>query len=158
MFFLKKLWKLNNRNKDGPWIGSLLCFCHMWYLLTHKRYYFCHIRYSFYYIRYFLYHIRYLNTDELSLSECACTSEMQVKFAEVQACLENIGFSTKVSSFYFWDKESFIYWNVCIIIIKLWSTLLTTLSIYFFTILGNPKFLFCVSGNHMFGRYWFLCW
>eukprot|EP00111_Clytia_hemisphaerica_P023422 TCONS_00069001-protein len=44
---------------------------------------------------------RYLNTDEWLLSEIACTSEMQVKFTEVQACLENIGFTKKeIQSFY----------------------------------------------------------
>ena len=39
---------------------------------------------------------RYLNTDELTLAECACTSEMQVRFTQVQQSFEVIGFSAEV--------------------------------------------------------------
>lgn len=39
---------------------------------------------------------RYLNTDELTLAECACTSEMQVRFTQVQQSFEVIGFSAGV--------------------------------------------------------------
>lgn len=38
---------------------------------------------------------RYLNTDELSLAVCACTSEMQVKFTRIQKCFEDLGFSAE---------------------------------------------------------------
>ena len=43
-----------------------------------------------------IFFVRYLNTDELSLSEYACTSEMQDKFTQVQQSFEVLGFTAEV--------------------------------------------------------------
>jgi len=71
-----------------------------------------------------------LNTDELSLSECACTSEMQVKFTEVQKCLEDIGFSKKVFLFLR------IFSHICFYYIRIKFSVEAE-CVYFFTFHGT---------------------